>query len=243
MNKAAKRLTARTVQTAKPGKTYHDGQGLYLRVSKNGMSKKFSYRYTNPDTHRVTETGLGSTKAITLAEARNKAHDTRKLVASGVNPITAKRGDRLRKAARQTFGACAEAVIATKASEGRNDKHREQWATTLRTYAAPLWRLPVDGRYRSCFERPSTTMDKSPRDCFATAGQDRGGFGRSARQRGISLEMRLIQPSGAVIWTRCYRSARGSRAAIIRRCDIMMCLNSSAVYVRSKPYRHWLSNS
>jgi integrase len=35
------------------------------------------------------------------------------------------------------------ALLAAKAPEWRNAKHRAQWAMTLRTYAAPLWPVPV----------------------------------------------------------------------------------------------------
>jgi hypothetical protein len=101
MSKKQNRLSARTVATAKPGH-YHDGAGLYLHVSKNG-SKKFSYRYTDPIFHRVTETGLGSAMVVSLAEARDKANEARKLVAAGINPITARREAKQRKASQRAF--------------------------------------------------------------------------------------------------------------------------------------------
>jgi integrase len=136
-------LTVRTVETAKPGSVLHDGHGIYLKTGKNGGGK-WIFRFTNPDTHRVTEIGLGSSRNVTLAEARAKAAEARKLVASGVNPITARRTAKARKAAQLTFGQCANALLAAKASEWRNEVHRSQWRTTLETYAAPLWGLPVD---------------------------------------------------------------------------------------------------
>jgi hypothetical protein len=136
MGKKQNRLSARTVATAKPGH-YHDGQGLYLHVSKNG-SRKFSYRFTTPDTDRVTEMGLGP------ARARDRAHEARKLVATGINSITARREGRQRKANTRTFGQCSEALIESKRSGWRSAIHAAQWSASLATYCRPLWDTPVD---------------------------------------------------------------------------------------------------
>jgi hypothetical protein len=79
-----------------------------------------------------------------LAQARDRAAKARKLVAAGVNPIEARREAGRIAAGKPTFGRCADALLAAKASEWRNEKHRAQWAITLETYAAPLRGLPVD---------------------------------------------------------------------------------------------------
>ena len=42
-----------------------------------------------------------------------------------------------------TFGQAADALLAAKESEWRNDKHRAQWRMTLTEYAAPLAKMPV----------------------------------------------------------------------------------------------------
>jgi hypothetical protein len=43
-----------------------------------------------------------------------------------------------------TFGECADRLIETMQPCWRNAKHRAQWTMTLKVYAAPLRRLPVD---------------------------------------------------------------------------------------------------
>lgn len=134
------RLTARAVETAKPGR-HGDGAGLYLHVADSG-AKTWVYRFSF--NRRVSETGLGSARDVTLAEARCKAADARKLVLAGVSPIEARRQAGRHKTGKPTFGKCADALIAAKSSEWRNEKHRGQWRVTLETYAAPLWGLPVD---------------------------------------------------------------------------------------------------
>ena len=77
---------------------------------------------------------------VSLAEARDKARDARKLVEAGENPIDAKR----KAMAGATFGEIADELIAAKESEWRNKKHREQWRYTLATYAAQLRPLHVE---------------------------------------------------------------------------------------------------
>jgi integrase len=88
--------------------------------------------------------GLGGVSSVTLAQAREKAVEARKLVAAGVNPIEAKRDSSKAKIAKPTFGEVADELIASKSSEWRNAKHRDQWKQTLGRYAEPLRGLPVD---------------------------------------------------------------------------------------------------
>src|ERR1700730_7176093 len=130
-------LPARTVATAKPGR-HGDGGGLYLGVSGTGARKRvlrFSFA------GQVTEMGLGGA-AVSLAQARDKAAEARKLVAAG--PIETKRQANRAADGKRTFGQCADELLAAKASEWRNAKHRGQWRSTLEAYAAPLWGVPVD---------------------------------------------------------------------------------------------------
>ena len=134
------KLTARAAATTKPGR-YGDGAGLYLVVAPSG-ARKWVYRFSFGG--KVTEAGLGSADVVSLAEARNKAHAARKLVEAGQNPIAAKRQAATIEAEKPTFGAVADALIASKESEWRNAKHRAQWHMTLENYAGPLRSRPVD---------------------------------------------------------------------------------------------------
>lgn len=134
------KLTARAAATTKPGR-YGDGAGLYLVVSPSS-ARKWVFRFSFAG--KVTEAGLGSADLVSLAEARSKARDARKLLEAGKNPIEAKRRAASIEAGIPTFGAVADALIAAKESEWRNDKHRAQWRMTLTEYAAPLRSRPVD---------------------------------------------------------------------------------------------------
>jgi integrase len=132
----ASRLTARKVDTAKPGK-YSDGGNLYLIVSDSG-ARKWVLRFTWRG--RAKEMGLGSAANVPLAGAREKAASARRKIAQGLNPIE----ERKRDGGIPTFGEMADDVREALSAGFRNEKHKAQWKSTLETYAAPLRAKPVD---------------------------------------------------------------------------------------------------
>ena len=134
----AKPLSGRFVETvSKPGK-YFDGQGLFLRVSKNG-SRQWVQRITIRG--KRCELGLGSPPAVTLAMARKQALENRGVAMQGGDPLAEKREAQ----ERLTFAQAADKYLASKLSEFRNEKHKKQWRSTLDTYAIPqIGRKPVD---------------------------------------------------------------------------------------------------
>src|SRR5882757_4258695 len=132
----ASNLTARKVETAKPGK-YSDGGNLYLIVSETG-ARKWVLRFTWRG--RAKEMGLGSASSVPLADAREKAASARRKIAHGLNPID----ERKRDGGIPTFGEMADDVRETLSAGFRNEKHRAQWKSTLETYAASLRAKPVD---------------------------------------------------------------------------------------------------
>src|SRR5215470_5520713 len=86
--RALNRLSTRKVETAKEPGLYADGGGLYLRVA-DGGSKQWIFRYTvNGRNHDM---GLGPVHTLTLAEARERATEARKLRLDGIDPIANKR--------------------------------------------------------------------------------------------------------------------------------------------------------
>ena len=129
-------LTARKVETAKPGK-YGDGANLYLIVSKTG-TKKWVLRFTFRG--KPKEMGLGSADRVPLADAREKATSARRRIAQGTNPIE----ERKREGSIPTFGEVADDVRQSLSLGFRNEKHKAQWKSTLETYAASLRARPVD---------------------------------------------------------------------------------------------------
>ena len=129
-------LTARKVETAKPGK-YGDGANLYLVVSKTG-ARKWVLRFTWRG--KPKEMGLGSATNIPLADAREKAATARRKIAQGTNPIE----ERKREGGIPTFGEVADDVCQSLSLGFRNEKHKAQWKSTLETYAGSLRSKSVD---------------------------------------------------------------------------------------------------
>ncbi len=126
---------------------YPDGNCLNLQVTKPGV-RSWVYRYMLNGTPR--HMGLGPLDAVTLADARVKALDARRLRLAGVDPINARKdalADARLEAARSiTFKNAAERYMEAHKAGWRNAKHRDQWRTTLETYAFPvLGELPVQG--------------------------------------------------------------------------------------------------
>ena len=83
-------LTNKDIQNAKPrDKLYRvfDGHGLYLEINPNG-SKYWRLKFRVGGKEK--RLALGVYPEVTLAEARDKRADARKLLASGVDPSSAK---------------------------------------------------------------------------------------------------------------------------------------------------------
>ena len=145
MARQQRRLSALQVtKLTKPG-MYGDGGGLTLQITPTGV-KSWLFRYMVAG--KPYGMGLGPTHTVSLAEARQKALDARKLLIEGINPLTAKKQSQiaaaLASARMMTFDQCAEAYILAHKASWKNAKHAGQWTNTLNTYASPvLGHLPV----------------------------------------------------------------------------------------------------
>jgi integrase len=119
---------------------FHDGGGLYLQVS-NGGTKSWVLRYMLNG--RAREMGLGPFHTISLADARKKAADCRRMKLDGIDPIEARKEQRasarLAAANAMTFKSCAEAYIEAHKAGWKNAKHAQQWRNTLTTYVYPVF--------------------------------------------------------------------------------------------------------
>jgi integrase len=136
MARKINRLNARAVATISECGRHADGGGLYLSISPNGGRRwVFLFRWHG----KPTEIGFGSARDVTLARARELASQARARLAEGINPKDARRPSQ-----GSTFGECADRLIEAMRPSWRNAKHAAQWEMTLRDYAAPLRRLPVD---------------------------------------------------------------------------------------------------
>ena len=145
MARTLNRLTAMKVARAKQPGLYADGGSLYLRVAPGG-SRQFIFRYALNG--RLRDMGMGPTHTLTLADAREKAREARKLLLEGIDPIDTKHARRaalqVDAAKRMTFAQCAEGFIRDNERKWTNARHRDEWRRTLSQYVFPtLGSLPV----------------------------------------------------------------------------------------------------
>jgi integrase len=152
------KLKALNVAREKRPGLYGDGGGLYLQITGSG-SKSWIFRYwigerdpatgepvrdpaTNKFKGRARDMGLGSFVTVSLAEARDRALECRKLREKGIDPIdareSAKRQAALERAKSLKFKDAATAYMASHSVAWKNDKHAAQWKATLEKYAYPI---------------------------------------------------------------------------------------------------------
>lgn len=139
MAKSINRLSALEVKRlAKPG-LHPDGGNLYLNVSPSGTK---SWRIIYSRAGKRVELGIGTPDTVSLAEARDKAAEARKLLQEGSDPKAHWR--KKRSGSDSNFGSLAIEHVESHEPSWKNAKHRQQWRNTLKTYAAPIWDTPVD---------------------------------------------------------------------------------------------------
>lgn len=140
MGYSREKLKALTVgRLSKQSGLHSDGGGLYLRVtSPTACSWVFRYMIER----RAREMGLGKYPDVSLADARTRAAEARKLKSQGIDPIDQRdaiRQSKLADAARAiTFKDAAKSYIESNRAGWRNAKHAAQWEATLATYAEPI---------------------------------------------------------------------------------------------------------
>lgn len=129
----ANALTSVFVKQCRGPGVYRDGQGLMLRVETTG-TKRWVLRVTVRGKRR--DIGLGSANAVTLAEARDRATDLRRLARDGIDLVAAQQATRT---AIPTFADVATNVHRQRVRAWSNGKHSSQWINTLRDYAYPVF--------------------------------------------------------------------------------------------------------
>lgn len=153
MTRAIHKLKALSVEKlTKPG-LYGDGGGLYLQITRDGI-KSWLFRYMRNGKARGM--GLGPLHTISLAQAREKAHECRSFLLKGLDPLDEKQKSQV--AAKEeaeakakaeaidppasplekTFRECADELIKSKETGWSNEKHKYQWRNTLAKYAYPV---------------------------------------------------------------------------------------------------------
>ncbi len=145
MPKIAKELSPLEVKRLVHTGTAHNAtfavggvNGLLLQITPAG-GRTWILRATVGSKRR--ELGLGGYPDVTLAQARERARETKELIYRGIDPVEQRKVARAALHAAQrrglTFSDAVDRCLASKLDEFRNEKHRQQWQNTLATYAVP----------------------------------------------------------------------------------------------------------
>jgi integrase len=117
---------------------YSCGHGCYMQIAEGG-TRAWVFRYRRG--HKGYHIGLGSCEYVTLAEAREKAIEYRRMIAAGRDPLTEKHAKKreglLAAVHAKTFRECATAYIAAHESGWRGDHSRKQWVQSLEKHVFP----------------------------------------------------------------------------------------------------------
>jgi integrase len=112
-------------------------RGLYLQIL--GGSRSWLFRYEFQGKPRWL--GVGSARDVTLKQALDAVADARALIRKGIDPVANRQNAKLQARAKErvavTFRARAEQFLLAHEGEWRNEKHREQWRSTLQNYVYP----------------------------------------------------------------------------------------------------------
>jgi integrase len=145
MARITDRLVAKAAAMAKQPGMYPDGSGLYLRIAPGG-SKSWILRYRHGG--RRHDIGLGPYPLISLADARQRANQRRRLLVDGIDPLAQRRAQRAAAAVERmkaiTLRQAAESYIDAHAAGWRGGKQEAQWRQSLTAFAYPtIGELPV----------------------------------------------------------------------------------------------------
>ena len=138
-------LTQFAITNAKPkARPYKlsDGEGLHLLIQPGG-SKLWRFRYQFVGKEKMIS--LGAFPEVSLAEARGKRENARKLVGAGIDPSQQKKEDRraVMTAAQNTFGGIAAEQLAKLEAEGAAKATMAKNRWLLEDLAAPLANRPI----------------------------------------------------------------------------------------------------
>ena len=122
-----------------PGKL-RIGDGLYLVVTSAG-NKRWVFRFSFAG--KQQELFIAPLSRLSLADARKKQEEATRLISAGMDPhqsmdASARRLKQREAAGVPTFGDLADDYIETLAPTFKNDKARQPWALSLKTYSAPI---------------------------------------------------------------------------------------------------------
>lgn len=127
----------------KPGR-YTDSyaKGLHIWVKPEG-NKYWIFRFTINGKQK--NMSFGPFPLVSLVDARKKALDARQSIHYGIDPLAARVKNRIADKAEIQFGDFSTEYINTKKTGWSNQKHAQQWMSTVTQYALPvIGKMPLN---------------------------------------------------------------------------------------------------
>jgi integrase len=143
MSRLRNKLSVKQVANLSDVGVHSDGGGLYLRVRQAVGGVTRSWVFISNVGGKRREYGLGSALDVQLSKARARAAELRESFSDGHVPAGRRAAAKKRDTDPVVFGAFAEEFIDGIEDGFRNAKHRAQWRSSLRTYAAPIWAMRI----------------------------------------------------------------------------------------------------
>src|ERR1700722_12474259 len=135
------KLSARKAETTvEPGR-HSDGGGLYLAIETGDHARRaWVFMYRERGSGRRRELGLGAAKGpkrsgLSLAEARTKAADARKMLAHGQDP---KKERVVERGSAEMFGAFADAYLKSISPGFKGPKAEADWKRDIEVRCKPI---------------------------------------------------------------------------------------------------------
>jgi Arm DNA-binding domain len=132
-----KALTQVRINSLPKAGRYGDGNGLYLVVDPSG-AKRWVLRTVIHGKRR--DVGLGGLRLVSLAEARAKALEYRKMARDGQDPLEARRKARTTV---PTFAEAAQTTMQQHRTGWKDEKHPSQWMTDQDSGGDARYAVPV----------------------------------------------------------------------------------------------------
>ncbi|MDE9460928.1 tyrosine-type recombinase/integrase [Xenorhabdus bovienii] len=168
------KLNARLIETAKPKeKTYKlaDGGGLYLEITAHG-SKYWRMKYRRPIDKKEDRLAFGVYPIISLADARAKRDEAKKLIAQGIDPKAEKKNAHTESKGKYTFEKVARDWHTS--NKRWSEDHGKRIMRSLEHYIFPhIGRLDISTLRTSQLLAPIKTVDADGKHDIAQRLQQR----------------------------------------------------------------------
>ncbi len=188
-------LTQRRAKNLDKGK-YADGQGLWL-IKRNKIAGKWQLRVVIRSKRR--EMGLGRWPDVSIAEARERASEARRLVRDGLDPIEERKKER--EAPRAiTFAEAAQGCFEAKKAGLKNANAVKRWMGLLNHHALPtIGNRPVEDINQHTIKK---TLEPIWHDKAETARKTLGHIGQViqyAAALGLNVDMQATSKARALL--------------------------------------------